>query len=168
MTTYTVHADGLFDPAKPILGSTALETRDNLIAAAEGGSGAPKIANKVVGGRVATNLTITSLGDFGGILLWGIINTSGVCTLTLGASTNGSTFSTGSVVGQPGNSVTTPFYLFVDFATGSWRSVLYTGTSTQSNTGTLAGSAGLVSLRFTITAGEMSFMATPQGGQSAT
>lgn len=44
MTTYTAHADTIFDPDKPILGSTHLEARDNLIAALEGASGAPRLS----------------------------------------------------------------------------------------------------------------------------
>lgn len=43
MTAYTTHADALFDPSKPILGSTHLEARDNLISVTEGDSTAPKI-----------------------------------------------------------------------------------------------------------------------------
>lgn len=44
MTTYTDHADALFDPGKPILGATGLEARDNAISVAEGGSNAPVLA----------------------------------------------------------------------------------------------------------------------------
>lgn len=44
MTTYTDHADALFDPGKPILGSTGLESRDNAIAIADGGDNAPVLA----------------------------------------------------------------------------------------------------------------------------
>lgn len=43
MTAYTTHADSLFDPNKPILGSTHLEARDNLLSVAEGDDTAPKI-----------------------------------------------------------------------------------------------------------------------------
>lgn len=49
MTTYTAHADALFDPDKPILGSTQLEQRDNLIATAEGATGAPVVNIKALG-----------------------------------------------------------------------------------------------------------------------
>ena len=48
MTDYTAHADALFDPDKPILGSTQLEQRDNLIATAEGATGAPRIVLKAL------------------------------------------------------------------------------------------------------------------------
>ena len=50
MTTYTAHADALFDPDKPILGSTQLEQRDNLIAVAEGGTDAPRIQGLALAG----------------------------------------------------------------------------------------------------------------------
>ena len=50
MTTYTAHADALFDPDKPILGSTQLEQRDNLIAVAEGGTDAPRIRGLALAG----------------------------------------------------------------------------------------------------------------------
>lgn len=43
MTAYTNHPDALFDPNKPILGSTHLEARDNLISLAEGDPTAPNI-----------------------------------------------------------------------------------------------------------------------------
>ena len=50
MTTYTAHADALFDPDKPILGSTQLEQRDNLIAVTEGGTDAPRIQGLALAG----------------------------------------------------------------------------------------------------------------------
>lgn len=40
MSEYTEHADAIFDPDTPILGSTHLEARDNLKAAREGSTGA--------------------------------------------------------------------------------------------------------------------------------
>jgi len=43
MTAYTNHPDAIFDPDKPILGSTHLEARDNLIAAMEGDPTAPNV-----------------------------------------------------------------------------------------------------------------------------
>lgn len=43
MTAYTTHADALFDPNKPNLGSTHLEARDNLISVAEGDPTAPRV-----------------------------------------------------------------------------------------------------------------------------
>ena len=49
MTAYTAHADALFDPDKPILGSTQLEQRDNLIATAEGATGAPVVNIQALG-----------------------------------------------------------------------------------------------------------------------
>lgn len=45
MTTYTDHADALFNTGKPILGAVHLEARDNLIATAEGSSDAPVMAS---------------------------------------------------------------------------------------------------------------------------
>lgn len=62
MTAYTIHADALFDPNKPILGSTHLEGRDNLIAVTEGDATAPKIALKAIE-RVAAGSTIRSRRD---------------------------------------------------------------------------------------------------------
>lgn len=45
MTTpsYTTHADAMFDTEKPILGSTGLQGRDNLVSVAGGGVDAPKV-----------------------------------------------------------------------------------------------------------------------------
>lgn len=50
MTAYTPHADALFDPDKPILGSTQLEQRDNLIAVTDGGTNAPRILGRALAG----------------------------------------------------------------------------------------------------------------------
>lgn len=42
--TYTIHPDAMFDPGKPILGSTQAEARDNLIASFAGEPDAPKLS----------------------------------------------------------------------------------------------------------------------------
>ena len=42
--TFTVHADALFDPGAPVLGSTHLEARDNLVAAFAGEADAPGLS----------------------------------------------------------------------------------------------------------------------------
>lgn len=57
MTTYTVHPDTIFDPDKPILGSTHLEARDNLIAAFEGAADAPGLSSKAVEDVTAGDVT---------------------------------------------------------------------------------------------------------------
>jgi|GEM_PF-4357811 len=49
MTDYTSHADSLFDVGRPILGSVALEARDNVIATAEGAVGAPVVNVQALG-----------------------------------------------------------------------------------------------------------------------
>ena len=46
--TFTVHADSLFDPGAPVLGSTHLEARDNLEAALAGEDDAPRASTKMV------------------------------------------------------------------------------------------------------------------------
>ncbi|MGB1388634.1 MAG: hypothetical protein ACPG61_07080 [Paracoccaceae bacterium] len=53
MTAFTNHLDALFDVGKPILGSTGLEARDNLAAALEGASGAPRLWADASAGAVA-------------------------------------------------------------------------------------------------------------------
>lgn len=53
MTDYTTHADALFDPDAPILGSTHLEARDNLIAVTEGSPDAPPILMEALGAFTA-------------------------------------------------------------------------------------------------------------------
>ena len=66
MTTYTDHPDQLFDPNRPILGSTALQTRDNLAAALEGDPSAPKLslnALEVLSPGEVTNSTGSSIAS---------------------------------------------------------------------------------------------------------
>ena len=68
MTVYTVHADALFDPDKPILGSTHLEARDNLLATMEGDTDAPRLQLKgiqplVVGDTVRSKTVSGSLAS---------------------------------------------------------------------------------------------------------
>lgn len=64
--TYTVHPDALFDPGAPVLGSTHLEARDNLIAVADGDPGAPRIdpiaamAHEGVAGAIGTYVFATT------------------------------------------------------------------------------------------------------------
>lgn len=63
MTDYTNHADALFQTGAPILGSVALETRDNLLSVAEGQDiAAPKIQllafqRLVAGGAIRSTAT---------------------------------------------------------------------------------------------------------------
>ena len=64
MTAYTEHADALFDPGKPILGSVASETRDNLKSVAEGDVTAPRIRTVAIQAPAAgTAHTILRLVD---------------------------------------------------------------------------------------------------------
>mgnify|MGYP003643585845 CR=1 FL=1 len=75
MTTYTTHADALFDPGAPILGGVALQSRDNLIAVTEGGTNAPKILSRALGldtgsGTVTTGVSaFTGLGDIAELIV---------------------------------------------------------------------------------------------------
>lgn len=80
MTSYTNHPDSIFDLGAPILGSTHLEARDNLIAMAEGDPTAPKINGLALEGLYVaflsrTNSTspigVNDLGDFNQITLSG-------------------------------------------------------------------------------------------------
>lgn len=65
MTNYTAHADATFDPDKPTLGSTHLESRDNLLAAMDGGLNAPRLSASASAGSVV-----------GGTLLWSSMSDS--------------------------------------------------------------------------------------------
>jgi len=50
---FTTHADALFEANKPILGSVAQETKDNLLSVAGGGVDAPRVVLKAVERLVA-------------------------------------------------------------------------------------------------------------------
>ena len=104
MTAYTPHADALFDPDKPILGSTQLEQRDNLIATAEGATGAPVVNIQALGKFTAGttrryydstthSTTSTSFVTAYSQDFWG----SGILRLTFEA-TRGSGSSTGTLM----------------------------------------------------------------------
>lgn len=63
MTAFTVHGDTIFDVGKPILGSTGLEARDNLLAVTEGDPTAPRIAFRALERVVAGDSTRSNLSD---------------------------------------------------------------------------------------------------------
>ena len=69
MTDYTDHPDSLFDTGAPILGSTGLETRDNLIATGEGASGSPSFVpnygKNVTAGAVGSHVFANYNGGSG-------------------------------------------------------------------------------------------------------
>ncbi|QDP55383.1 MAG: hypothetical protein Tp176DCM1853251_67 [Prokaryotic dsDNA virus sp.] len=74
MTTYTPHADALFDVGKPILGSTHLEARDNLIAVTEGDATAPKINGAIAAltpGDVGTHVLAVVDFTVDGVIAFG-------------------------------------------------------------------------------------------------
>ena len=82
MTSYTNHPDSIFDLGAPILGSTHLEARDNLIALAEGAEGAPKIKGLALEGfylahlerkNSATPIGVNDLDGFSQLTLLGSI-----------------------------------------------------------------------------------------------
>lgn len=175
--SYTVHPDAIFDPDKPVLGSTHLEARDNLIAVAKGETGAPKIANKITGG--AGDTTFSGLGDFDGVLIWGTLRGTGGGTafngLNFDASTDGSTYGTPSKLVEVANTAATNFTVFIDFPTGAWQAAYdrVDGTAFAGiyATGTLDNTVGLTHLRIKIDAASStvaSYIVMPQGGQSAT
>lgn len=171
MTTYTEHADEIFDPNRPILGSTHLEARDNLIAVAEGGLGAPKIASKTIGGKTTSGspLNIASLNAFSGIWIWGVIKPSGSATVTAELSSDsGSSYATPTTVMTIGAGAKGSFNMFVNLVTGGWKSVYDDGTIVQYGSGTLAGGgAGVTDFRLDPANADLAILANPQGGESA-
>lgn len=71
--SYTTHADVLFDPEKPVLGATHQETRDNLIAVAEGdisGDGPLRVESAALKLGILTpgNTVSTTNGVFAGLV----------------------------------------------------------------------------------------------------
>lgn len=63
MTAFTHHTDAMLEPDKPILSSTALETRDNFHALAEGDAAAPKIATQALVAPTAGGVIVAYLQE---------------------------------------------------------------------------------------------------------
>lgn len=91
MTNFTSHPDALFDPNKPILGSVALQSRDNLAATTEGSSGAPRIQDA----SLSTSVTSAGANWVGRRIA--AIGAAGVGIYVLLYNASGATFSIGSV-----------------------------------------------------------------------
>lgn len=161
-------------PGDPWTSAKALYTAQNPIALAEQSVGAPKIANKIAGGAGTT--VFSGLSTFGGLIIWGNLSGDGSApsnaTLTMEASTNGSTYGALSTIAEIANNTQTSFQLFVDFSTGLWQSVYNNNDSViisgEYDTGTLANTVGMTHFRLTVSLnGAASYLVMPQGGQSA-
>jgi hypothetical protein len=94
MTTYTTHADALFDPGAPILGGVALQSRDNLIAVTEGDATAPSIALRAVAMAAGTDTVTTGVSEFTGIAGIDLIMIHSFMSVVVNDN------STGSVIGR--------------------------------------------------------------------
>ena len=81
MTAYTIHPDEIYDVGKPILGSTHLEARDNLIAMTEGDDAAPNIQFAALGRLTAgeslrvqgPDVLVTGASTFGSSITHGFL-----------------------------------------------------------------------------------------------
>jgi hypothetical protein len=91
MTTYTPHADALFDPGDPILASVALEARDNLIAVTEGGTSAPKIMSRALGIATGSDTITTGVSVFTSLDGAATIAVASEVTVSIGTSTAAAT-----------------------------------------------------------------------------
>lgn len=117
MTNFTSHPDALFDPNKPILGSVALQSRDNLAATAEGSSGAPRIQDAAL----STTATIAGVNFVGvriaissviGLGLPVLLYNASAATFTIGSVTAGSNLRYSNASGSIGAQAAPP---------GTWR-----------------------------------------------
>ena len=173
MTTFTNIANTDIAQDKPIKAETGLALRDNPVSIAEGGSGAPKIAKKILSGEVASGgfVTISDLDDFGGILIDGVLNNATQNGLSFFFSDDGGTSFSSELLLAEWPSGLVPFRFWLDFASGDWAILSNVG-STSGNfrtAGTIAGSSNnITDLRFQNSTGSLAFIAEPNGGQSAT
>ncbi|WP_428516269.1 hypothetical protein [Roseovarius sp.] len=170
MTSFTSIPNTEIAQDKPIKAETGLALRDNPIAIAEGGSGAPKIAKKIVSAQSpGGNVTITDLDDFAGVLVHGVVfsDDSGPSMTVEFSLNNASSFSGSVIVGQFNQQLRASFSFWLDFATGDFVSVGEFNSALRV-TGTLVGSSvAITDLRFSCT-DPFALLIEPNGGQSAT
>lgn len=171
MATWRDIASSETQPKAPVTSELMTALALNPEAIAEGASGAPKIASKVIGGKTtsASPINIASLDDFSGVWVWGVIRPSGACTVTAELSDDGgSSYAAPTTIMTIGSGATGPFFLFFNLVTGGWKSVYDDGTIVQYGSGTLAGGgAGVTDLKLDPVNADMSMLINPQGGESA-
>lgn len=174
MSTYNEIFDTQLDPDAPITSGLGYQFRENPIAIAEGASGAPKIAMKVVQGTGAT-INFTGLDDFNGIWLDFYATESGGvgADITIALSDdNGSSYSSASIVAViPPGASWLHGTVFVEFDTG-WSNSAYGGaTSASTANPTVAvpvGTVNAVRLSSSSTGTVyIAAMANPNGGRTS-
>lgn len=171
MTAYTPHVDDIFDIGKPILGSTELEARDNLIAVAEQDSTAPKIRQKIAvdsfpdGGTITFDILDGFRGFTAEILTANADGTDDDLIMSL--SDDGTTFYDATTIAViPGTSGDLIIFLSMDTSTGDWRLIKQYADSS----GTFANSSDdATHVRFTALGGqtELAIKLTSNGGDAA-
>lgn len=122
MTSYITITDAETDPSAPLTSELAKKWRDNPIAIAEGSTGAPKIAKKIVGGSAST-VTITGLTDFSGVEIdfWATFpgGLSGGGDVNVSFSDDGTTYYGSTTVASGDGQGYTFGKVWVDFTTAS-------------------------------------------------
>lgn len=157
MTTYNAAAvsDTAIAFEKPITLQQGRALRDNLLAALEGDSTAPKIARPITA-QSGTTITFTGAGPFSGAIadVALLTATAGTTVLSVSFSDDGTTFY-GSTTIYNASAVTTShlWKFWVNFATGAYTlariSPVISGGIT---TGTVSGiSLNVTHIRFTVT-----------------
>lgn len=173
MANYRTIATSETIPDAPVTSTLMIALAENPVAIAEGVSGAPKIAIYQQSSRAGSNsnLTFTSLGPYSGIIIHGkYASQSENRSVTISASTDGSSFFGSTTVVDASSSGGSSFTISLMFGDGNLQSVYMDGVVSERIDTTLSGSSdSIVSVRLSTT-GDMQIaaMAIANGGRSAT
>lgn len=164
MATWVAPIDSQTDPDAPLTSELGKRWDNNVIAVAEGASGAPRVSPKAWGQTVSADsavgvVTVAGLGSYGGVVIdvKYLNSVAAGANMTIELSDDGVSFETAAIVAGVGGQTSGAVKMMIDFATGDTLSVYSDGDS-----------AGHISVTAATPTGDVSHVRVTAAGGSTT